>query len=215
MNKKVLIFLQLWFLFFFSSAQNDNEEINDFKTDRLNYAPGYIYNEKGDTLYGQIKWRLGSRSKLVVFQGENVKAMSCEANDYEGFIRKDRQYYSCHLKFGYNVFLSKVIDGTVSLYMNEVTYEGTSGYGVAGLGAIGTAIDVANAASSGHSLFLHRHGEEDYLYLPKGSFKSKLKKYFTDCPELIQLIKKEKYNYYDMEKIVNYYNSKCALESKK
>ena len=158
---------------------------------QINFLDGYIISNKGDTIYGKIKYMTPAlRSSKVIF----MKSGDSEKLTYKPFQIKgyyvaetiyDSKIYDIDLSlpYGYGAFMERRNNGIVKLYYYWNTDKER--------GFTQTFIE-----NDGDYLL-----EVDYV-----GFKQQMTRYFEDFPKLQSKIKQGTYKKKDLEQIVMEYN---------
>jgi hypothetical protein len=107
---------------------------------------------------------------------------------------------------GGNNFWMKLIDGKLSLYQYEYT---DVNFGTPMMSTTGAMIgSVGGGVEHKFVKVVHKEGAE-FVKIKYGSFKKKMIKYLSDCPEIVDLLKEDSYTSNEVESMVKYYNMYC------
>jgi hypothetical protein len=105
-----------------------------------------------------------------------------------------------------DIFLKLEIDGKLKLF----TYYNTRSTPVGGVGVPGGAPMAGGVIRSSVQKSIFQKGEEA-LMMPDGiSFRSDMKKYLSDCPQLVSKFENKELKKEDVDYIVNFYNNTCG-----
>ncbi|MGN6647392.1 MAG: hypothetical protein ACTHJT_12780 [Cytophaga sp.] len=126
------------------------------------------------------------------FRGSKIRMLSRFKSIYLGSMFSSNEY----------IFLQLLVDGGVRLlghYRRQSSggmYNGATGMYTGG------GSYVAND-------YILQKGNGNLVQVYGGSFRNEMAEYFSQCPELVEMIRNKTYRIRDMEAIVKYYNTSC------
>ncbi len=164
------------------------------------FCDGYIITVKGDTIHGALQFYDWETScKKVTLMMDSTTTRDYKPAQLNGYQRGEERFIACSFKKGGDapeqvnqVFLKVIREGIVSYY--EHTY-----------------IVYLNNANPSYvkDRYLLRNGEELFKVRPL-KFRKEGSQYFSDYPQLAQMISSTKLIHTQLDYIVDQYNKKMT-----
>jgi len=153
------------------------------------YYSGYIVTNSADTLLGMVKDRKSSPLKIykkVRFQNEKGRKKKYGPNEILAYKSGISVFHS--LWYDDLQFLRVMESGRVTYYIDE-------------------SIDEDNYLFE--TKILKRYNEPKFTVVIGIGFRSKMKKYFADCQELVEMLEVREIRFNSLGEAVRFYNQDC------
>ncbi|WP_300566057.1 hypothetical protein [Flavobacterium sp.] len=180
-----------------------------------------IYFNDGTTLAGlgrlkddgTVKFKATEDSKNEIISKGNIEKV--ELNE-EGTIEV---YKYKRLSSDFQKWLKEIVNGEVSLYTSDVSgmYGPSIGTGFSTMGGVGGGIAFGTGGNVTYYYVCHKLDTAVFRITSFGNisknFKNTASEYFKDCPELVKKIEDKTFKKDDIEEVVRFYNTHCAVNT--
>jgi hypothetical protein len=192
--KRTLILAILLGFYYYSIAQK-------------NYCEGYIITSNNDTIYGKVRdnftFKLTGGTGKVSFVDSKGKEETYKAKEIVGYSKAGiANYLSIDIGLRHD-FARIVVDGEVLLLSHKYTRTKPT---VSSDTKMGTLAVSSATTEEVEDLYLYRRNSKKLTFVQDFNFKKNMADYFSDDPELKDMISNKELRAPDIEIIVQKYN---------
>lgn len=179
-----------------SAHCQESETYLKFKQN-FRYREGYILNMDSVKVEGLIKDNLAEDDKkysVVNFVDKSGKKRKYKPDNIKGYGYSIHNFVSDKFAF-YEIV---VIGRKASLYkiISKTTWSNPTGVGMSSM----------TYSNENESFFVKKINEPSMKLVRKKNFKEEFSKYFGDCEEVVEKIRKEEFTYTQIRQIITKYN---------
>ena len=154
------------------------------------FYQGYVVTNRNDTIHGMVKDRKTSNLKFynkIQLKTDNGRKKKYGANEIIAY--KSVAFGEYHsVWYDQMKFLRVVEPGLVTYYVDESLDEDNNLF---------------------ETKLLKRYNERTCTTVIGIGFRKKMKKYFADCPDLVNKLQNKEFRFNSLGAAVNYYNNEC------